>query len=143
MPKWVKRLGELAGRNPDALPSWLRRPSHDKVWYRVSWQSESGITAEGVARPVIMMLDWLARRGLLTRQGQAALQSAQGGEVGFLILASSMVQPKGAAFLDAYWEKWWKSDGINLTISSTSAHGAQAAIEECWAAFGKTGEGPA
>jgi hypothetical protein len=143
MPKWVKRLREIDARNPDALPEWLRRPSHEKVWYRVSWQTDGGISPEDAARPVIMMLDWLARRGLLTRQGKTALKSAQGGEVGFLMLAPSMVEPKAVAFLDAYWDKWWESKGINLTISSACADAAAASIEECWTAFGTAGQGPA
>jgi hypothetical protein len=142
MPKWVKRLREIAARNPDALPVWLRRPSHDKVWYRISWQTGGGIRKEDAARPVIMMLDWLAQRDLLTRQGRTALKSAQGVEVGFLILAPSMVLPTAAAFLEAYWEKWWESNGINLTVSSACADDAKRAIDECWAEFGKVGQSP-
>lgn len=139
MPKWVKRLREVQEQNPDALPNWLRRSSQEKVWYRVSWQTDGGISAEDAARPVIMMLNWLARHGLLTGHGMAALKSAQSGEVSSLILAPTMVEPKAAAFLDAYWENWWESNGINLSMSSACADSALAAIEECWAAYGKGG----
>ncbi len=48
-----------------------------------------------------------------------------------------MVEPKAAAFLDAYWEKWWQSHGINLTISAACGESALAAIDEGWAEFGK------
>jgi hypothetical protein len=142
MPKWVKRLRQIAARNPDALPIWLRRPSHEKVWYRISWQTDGGISREDAARSVITMLDWLAQRELLTRKGMTALKSAQGGEVGCLILAPSMVEPKAVAFLDAYWNKWWESNGINLTSRSACADDAKTAIDECWAEFRNAERGP-
>lgn len=139
MPKWLKRVREIAARNPDALPKWMRHASAEKTWYRVSWQTEAGVGAEDAARPVVMMLDWLCRRGLLTRAGMATLKSAQGGALGSLVLASSMVAPKGAAFLDAYWDSWWESHGINLSIGAECSDAALAAIEQCWAAFGTDG----
>ena len=140
MPKWARRLRDIADRNPDALPEWLRDPSQDKVWYRVAWQTDAGVSAEDAARPVLMMLDWLARRGKLSQLGVAELQAAQSGDHVSLALTSAMVVPKAAAFLDAHWESWWESYGINLTISAASADIALAAIDEAWAAFGKGGQ---
>lgn len=143
MPKWVKRLREIAAHNPDALPTWLRQSAAEKAWYRVSWQTDGGVSAEDGARPVIMMLDWLARRGLLTQRGMTALNAARSGEASGLVLVPSMVEPKAAAFLDAYWDKWWESNGINLSISPECAPTAFAAIEQYWADFGTAGKGRA
>jgi len=99
MPKWVKRLREIAARNPDALPMWLRNPAPEKAWYRITWQTDGGVPADDAARPVIVMLNWLASRKKLTRQGMAVLKSAQAGDIGSLALTHSLVDPIAACFL--------------------------------------------
>lgn len=43
-----------------------------------------------------------------------------------------MVVPNAVAFLDAYWDDWWQSHGINLTISPADADRANAAIDKRW-----------
>jgi hypothetical protein len=136
MGNWKKRMREIAARNPDALPAWLRSGSRDEAWYRVSWQSDAGVDLEGAARPALMLLDWLARKGQLTRDGVAVLAAAHQGQISDLAISRSMVQPKGATFLDQQWESWWETHGINLAMSSKCAKAALAGIEECWRLFG-------
>lgn len=139
MPKWAKRLQEIRDRNPAALPPSLRGGPPEAAWYRVAWQTDEGVSPEDAARPVVLMLGWLARRGLLTREGVATFKATASGDVASVALTRAMVVPKGAAFLDAQWEQWWDTNGINLTISPNGAEQALAAIDTCWQSFGKPG----
>jgi hypothetical protein len=130
-----QRIAEIRARNPGALPAWLGR-SQEKAWDRVSWQTDGGVKAEDAARPALLMLGWLARRGLLTSAGITALRAGESGTVAELALTPSLVLPKAAAFLDRYWESWWETCGINLAISADLTDRALAEIEEYWRQFG-------
>jgi hypothetical protein len=130
-----QRIAEIRARNPAALPAWLGR-SQEKAWDRVSWQTDGGVKAEDAARPSLLMLGWLAKRGLLTSAGITALRAGESGSVAELALTSSLVLPKAAAFLDRYWESWWEAYGINLAISADMNAVALAGIDEYWRLFG-------
>ena len=136
MPNWKKRLRETWARNPKALPAWLRGGSPDEAWYRVSWQIDRGVDLEAAARPAFMVLDWLARHGQLSRTGIAMLRAARQDKTSELAITRSMVEPKGAGFLDQQWESWWQLHGVNLVMSPECAEAALAGLEECWRLYG-------
>ena len=134
MGNWKSRLREIAARNPSVLPTWMHGTSVNDSWYRTSWHTEFGTSFDDAARPLLLMLNWLARRGLLTRQGQTVLQTV--GSTSELSLSPSLVEPKGAEFLSLHWNPWWELHGINLVMDAGYAETAQSGIEERWRQFG-------
>lgn len=135
MGGWKKRLAEVRDRNPDALPGWLRGERAGPAWYRAEWQFGAGVVAADSARPAVVVLGWLAGRGLLKPAGTTALAAAQSGEFETAALTPAMVAPVAALFLDAAWETWWRMYGINLAIGPKAEAGARAALDAAWQQF--------
>ena len=135
------RIADIRARNPAALPAWLRDGPREQAWYRASWQNDGGVSPDDAARPAVVALQWLAEHGLLTASGYGALRSAHRGDLASVPLSRSMVTPRGATFLDRFWNQWWEQFGINLAISPDMTPTALAGLDQFWTTFGQTTTG--
>ncbi len=136
MARWKQRMADVLARRSGVVPDWLQQGAAGRAWFRASWLTRAGVAPADAARPIVVLLGWLDRHGLLTGVGQAALRAAQSGEVAGLALTRPMLSASGAAFLDAAWAGWWDPHGHALTRGSGAEAGALAALEDRWRRHG-------
>jgi hypothetical protein len=109
------------------------------AWDRVEWQStmQGELSLVSLARPILVVLQWLHAKRLLTSSGVVALEKAkQALELEALCLDRTMVLPRGAAFLDNsyhHWQERWAANMI-MSESSSMADDATADLDALWSA---------
>ena len=133
---WKNRVREIALRNPQALPTWMRS-AEDKAWDRVAWHKNdtSGSLALCPERPILTMMRWLAKRGLLTTRGIASLRRFESAPLQ-AELTRLHVTPKGALFLDFCYEHWYQEHAINAALEPKAAI-EESSLDEAWATYGR------
>jgi hypothetical protein len=90
-----------------------------------------------LARPILVVLQWLHTKRLLTSSGMAALEKAKRAEdLEALCLDRAMVLPRGAAFLDNSYHRWQEGWAANVIMneSPNMADAATADLEALWSA---------
>jgi hypothetical protein len=135
--KWHTRLREIAARNPNALPEFLRGAARAQAWDRVEWyrSAQDEVPPYGVARPILTMLEWLREKSLLTPKGHLALaKGLKARELHTLSLARSMVLPRRQTFLDRVYEDWHGRWAANLAIGGEQGmrDDAKNDLEKLW-----------
>ena len=121
--KWHDRAREIAARNPGALPPFMRTQVRELAWDRVNWQAslQPEVSVVALARPILLVLEWLDGRGLLAPAGKAALLAGRQGEaLATLSLEPSMVLPRARSFLDRHYAQWHDAWCANLVMAGTA-----------------------
>ena len=133
---WKQRVREIAAHNPKALhpilqPNWPAAMPGETVWDRAEWQTkgQGDVTPSEAARPILLVLNWLQRRKLLTGRGTAMLSAPTES----VSLTSSLVVSSAAKFLEAHYEHWMATHGLNLIMDASASQGAVGELEELWA----------
>jgi hypothetical protein len=133
---WKKKVREIALRNPVALPEWMRS-AQDKAWDRVAWHQNDARDSLALCpeRPIIAVMRWLAKRGLLTTRGIASLRRFEAVPRD-AELTLTHVTPKAALFLDWCYEKWYQEHAVNAALDPKVAL-VESSLDEAWAAYGR------
>ena len=141
---WKQRIREIAEKRPGKLHPMLKgmvanRPQGE-AWERVAWQldGDGDIAASVAVRPMIAMLQWLNSRSLLTGQGKAILKSIDRVDPAKVSLTRDLVKPAAWAFLDATYQRWWESCGINYAHAESLAFADHSDLDAMWGEFGGT-----
>jgi hypothetical protein len=79
---------------------------------------DGGVDADRARLPLIVILQWLRVKSMLTKNGIGTLDLLLAKQSIDESLSRSMLTPIGVSFLDRYWDSWWNSAGINLAIDS-------------------------
>jgi hypothetical protein len=98
---------------------------------------QSDVSVVSLARPILVVLEWLHAKRLLTSRGVAALQNAKRAQdLDTLCLDRTMVLPRAAAFLDNCYPQWLERWASNLIMSESSsvAEDATADLQALWSA---------
>jgi len=132
---WKQRVRDLARQRPDAVPVWLSQPT-TRAWYRVKWQTDGGVNKANARRPLLVVLQWLHGKSLLTKNGNGTLNFMLANEPVDESLSISMVNSTAVAFLDRCWDSWWSNCGINLAIdSAVESSAAITELDRLWSTY--------
>ena len=133
---WAKRLQGIAVSDPSKLPPFLRQglKPGEPAWARATWQTQGqgDVSPESAARPILAMLGWLGRKGLLTDAGEVALRSQ--GEITpkSVALTRPLVTDEAAGFLDRHFDEWFNRAGINYAIDPPLTIAPDPYLDELW-----------
>jgi hypothetical protein len=88
---------------------------------------------------LIVVLEWLSAKSLLTQNGFGTLNLILSNGNVDESLTNSMVNETATRFLDACWDSWWNSIGINLCIDLTiDEASATAELDRLWSTHSNT-----
>ncbi|MCO7225349.1 hypothetical protein [Pleionea sp. CnH1-48] len=132
---WKKKFKQLMNENPEALHPALKalheQETSGHAWDRADWHlEEHELHAH---RPIMIMLSWLAKKGLLSSYGQECFRKYRKHPQNAAI-TDLMVVPIAHDFLNKHYEEWYRADGINWAID-IALKDEDSSITKRWAQF--------
>jgi hypothetical protein len=108
----------------------------NEVWDKAIWSYDGfTITKKGAIRPYYFLLNWFAKKNLLTNSGIEALHDKNNLEIG---LYRFMFQEKAAVFLDYFYKYWYEKQHIaNYQLDPDLKFEGDENLEKYWELYNK------